>query len=294
MRRRELLTGALAGAFHSLVGGKPGAMAGTPTPEEANRRMVELRQKAIAAFPFERIEVLGNEALTTWERLKAGGRGCPVVLGNDDAVVTLMDVFDDPRPGRTAAEMLAAADRIRHPDDLVAHRDHEKAESREYLKKALEQSPDDPLLKMMSREPRPPELGEWPTEPAPSPGLSVAIDIVSGAPHQKVHIALIPTDDWTTIPAHLRWGAWNGCPPPEYHVVALRSWRDRFGAELVGLSSDTMNLRVTRQPQTRSEALELAQEQYVYCSDIVDQGVGTLSALAANSMASEWWYFWWD
>jgi hypothetical protein len=105
---------------------------------------------------------------------------------------------------------------------------------------------------------------------------------------------LVPTDDWTTVPAHLRWGGWNACPAPEYHIAALRAWRDRFGAELVGLAFDTMNLRVARRPQTRPEALDIAREQYLYCSDIVDQGVGTLSALAATLMASDWWFFWWD
>jgi len=65
-------------------------------------------------------------------------------------------------------------------------------------------------------------------------------------------------------------------------------------AELVGLSHDVMNVRVQRRPRTREAALELAREQYVYCSDIVDQGVQTLSALAAVLMESDWWYFWWD
>jgi len=55
-----------------------------------------------------------------------------------------------------------------------------------------------------------------------------------------------------------------------------------------------MNVRVQSRPPTREAALELAREQYVYCSDIVDQGVQTLSALAAVLMQSAWWYFWWD
>src|SRR5262249_5046813 len=110
----------------------------------------------------------------------------------------------------------------------------------------------------------------------------------------KVHIAIIPTDDWTTIPAYLNWGGWNACPHPEYHIAALRSWRDRFGAELVGLSFDVMNLRVARRPATREAALELAREQYFYCGDIVDQGTGTLSRLAATLMTDDWWFFWWD
>jgi hypothetical protein len=67
----------------------------------------------------------------------------------------------------------------------------------------------------------------------------------------------------------------------------LRSWRDRFGGELIGLSHDVMNIRGNRKPDTRDTALDLAREQYVYCSDIVDQGVETLSALAAVLMQSE-------
>jgi hypothetical protein len=77
-------------------------------------------------------------------------------------------------------------------------------------------------------------------------------------------------------------------------VAALRSWRDRFGAELVGLGFDTMNLRVARRPQTRAEALELAREQDLYSQDLVDQVAGTLSHLAADLMTHEWWFFWWD
>jgi hypothetical protein len=55
-----------------------------------------------------------------------------------------------------------------------------------------------------------------------------------------------------------------------------------------------MNIRVKSRPPTRKAALELAREQYVYCSDIVEQGAQTLSALAAMLMGSGWWYFWWD
>jgi len=40
--------------------------------------------------------------------------------------------------------------------------------------------------------------------------------------------------------------------------------------------------------------MELAKEQYIFCNDIVDQGVGTVSALAATLLDSNYWYFWWD
>jgi hypothetical protein len=73
-------------------------------------------------------------------------------------------------------------------------------------------------------------------------------------------------------------------------ALAARIW----GAELIGLGSDTINLRVSRKPGTREEALELARAQYVYCNDIIDQGVGSYRELAAGLMASDWWFFWWD
>jgi len=270
-------------------------MADEPTPEETRRRA---RERAIASFPFERVEVAGDRALAQWEQLHAAGRGSAVVLGEDEEIRALMDLFSDTAPRVTVAEILAAADRIRHPEDLLAAQALERANSLTHMKRFIETQEEAAraaMLRDLEQDgPREPEVGEWPDEAPASVGLSVAFDILSKRPLERVHIALIPTDDWTTIPAHLFWGGWNACPGPESHVAALRSWRERFGAELVGLSFDTMNLRVKRRPQTRAEALELAREQYVYCEDIIDQGVGTLSQLAAALMANDWWYFWWD
>jgi hypothetical protein len=79
-------------------------------------------------------------------------------------------------------------------------------------------------------------------------------------------------------------------------VAALRSWRDRFGVELVGLGDDSMNLRASRRPATKEEALALAREMNAWCPDLLDQlyTPRTYSTLAAALMANEWWYFWWD
>jgi hypothetical protein len=138
-----------------------------------------------------------------------------------------------------------------------------------------------------------PATGEWPAVPEAGPGLMVGQDD-HGRPLPKVHILVLPTRDGTAVPAFLKWGGWNANPPPELHVAALRSWRDRHGAELVGISNDVLDLRVTRRPGTREAALALAREQSVYCGDIVLQGVGTLAPLAAILTASDWWHFWWD
>jgi hypothetical protein len=235
----------------------------------------------MAALRYERVTVPGEQALQEWERLKETGRGWPVVIGGDEDLERIADQFTmlDPEvsgvagPGPAALaprEILALSERIDFPGDL---RRWPGAYQSEDL-----QAP----------------TGDWPSEVGSNPmTLSVAIDLASGRPHERVHILLLPTQSGWEVPAFLRWGGWNACPPPEYHVAALRRWHVRFGAELVGMNGDALNVRA-RRPTTRREAIALAREQYGYCPDIVDQGAGTLSALAASLMASDWWYFWWD
>jgi len=261
MERRGLLGSVLAlaaGWFARPAGAQDGQAA-------------EARAKALAAFPFPRITVPGTEALATWERLRREGKGWPVIVGDDEALLMIAEVLEG-NAGQSTAAILAAADRTRLPAAL------EKAF-------AEENGGDMPGL----------ELGEWPApRRAEQPGLTVASDILTGKPFARCHIVMVPAADGSEVPAYLRWGAWNACPPPEVHVALLRQWKQRYGAELVGLSGDVLNLRAARRPTTRDAALALAREQYLYCPDIVDQGVGALRPLAASLMESDWWFFWWD
>jgi hypothetical protein len=240
-----------------------------------------------ANFPYEIVETDGQSALALWEELKNAGRGAPVVLG--DELENLLFPFDPIERAqlKPIEEILAEAAAIDFPDDLFKLRRDEHAAAVAYFKNTA--SPAE-----FADEDHDAPLGEWPTEASSSLGLSVAYDILTGKPRSKVHIALIPTEDPTAIPAYMRWGNWNECPPAAYHVAAPRAWRDLYGAELIGLGPDTINLRVSRKLATRDEALELARAQYAYCNDIIDQGVGSYRALAAVLMADDWWYFWWD
>lgn len=268
-----------------LLGRAPGgtpslAKAQRQSPEEIARRAQERLDAALSHFPFELHQVAGKDAMAKWRELKAANKGVPVVLAADSGLENLLEPFAPGamQPGfsadRPVEAILAAAEKIRFPEDLFATR---KSDAAEYGMEEQEEP-----------------LGEWPDDVAAGPELTVATEILSGRPSDKVYVALIPTDDWTTIPAYLRWGGWNENPGPEWHVAALRSWRDRYGVELVGLSSDVLNLTVVRKPQSRDEALALAREQYAYCADIVDQGVGTINHLAKGLMAYDWWFFWWD
>lgn len=267
-------------------------------------------------FPYERVETTGARALAEWTRLRTAGRGWPVVVGSDEDFLRIAEAVvgfpGDPSPSRTPQEILVAASMLQHPEALRSLREAEHAQSQAYIQEMLRnpearfptviqggvQQSDEEARAEYQRYAEEgyqgAEVGEWPSVPPQSAGLSIASDILTGKPYERVHIVLAPTPNSYEAPAYLKWGGWNACPFPEHHVAAMRSWHARYGAELVGMSGDVVNLRLSQRPRTREEAISLAREQYEYCNDLIDQGVGTLSNLAAGLMADDWWYFWWD
>jgi hypothetical protein len=95
-------------------------------------------------------------------------------------------------------------------------------------------------------------------------------------------------------PCFLRIGNWNAVPKAQEHAAIFKYWQEKFGASVACIADDVIELTVIRPAATRDEALALARQQYVYCADIVDQGVGSIEALAATLIGSTVWYFWWD
>ncbi len=282
----------------------PGGNAG-----EIERRERALRARALAAFPYQRVEAEGRDAFATWHLLKTQGRGVPVVVGGDDDLARVAEALLPSRKPRRPEAILAAAAKLDFPDGLAALRRREAEEAHDAALKAWREHPDDPgftftelnengeqrtLSKAESWQrllapPQEPVLGDWPAAATPQQGLSVVRDVPTGKLLDKVHIVLLPANDGTEAPAFLNWGGWNTCPPPEYHVAALRAWRARYGAELVGMGGYALDLAVAARPPSRDDALALAREQTLYCS-----GDRTLRALALDLMGDDWWSFWWD
>ena len=74
-----------------------------------------------------------------------------------------------------------------------------------------------------------------------------------------------------------------------------RSWYERFGAEVVAVSGDTVEMRVTRPAGGEEACRALAREQFLYSGgDLVFQGAETLGTLASLLNGSGYWFFWWD
>ncbi|WP_177184913.1 DUF4253 domain-containing protein [Sphingobium sp. YR768] len=289
MMRRNFLAMLMAAVTTFLNGSRQNARAasndGNISPVDAASAM---QQRMRAALPYRYVTVAGEEALTEWTRLRNSGEGWPVVIGDDEALDRIAEqfsledsaVFAQPANASvssppTPAEIIAASSVVKTPEIFE-----------QLWRDGYGSDPEDDGM---------PDEGAWPSSTADvQPGFTIASDILTGRPLTHVHILIIPTLNSYEVPAYLRWGNWNACPSPEIHVAAMRYWHDRYGAELIGINGDTINMRVARRPKTREEALNLARHQFFYCADIVYQGTDTLAPLAAGLMESDWWFFWWD
>lgn len=77
-------------------------------------------------------------------------------------------------------------------------------------------------------------------------------------------------------------------------AAVVRSWEDRFGARLVGMGFNTLDLSVAAPPVTMEHALHVAAEHWTFCPDSVVYSAGTLRDYAAKIRESNAWSFWWD
>jgi hypothetical protein len=97
-------------------------------------------------------------------------------------------------------------------------------------------------------------------------------------------------------PADLGWGGpLNYANDTARFSAVLRSWEDRFGAQVVGMGPDTLYLSVAAPPVDLDHALHVAAEHFAFCPDNVWQSAtDTLPAYAAALVDLAWWSFWWD
>jgi hypothetical protein len=221
------------------------------------------------------VDVPGAEALDSWQRLRdlvPETRRWPILAGDMEEVPK---VFEQLGHGFDPAVTLAASRGI----DPVAW--------------ALDLRESDPELYDPPRE-EPALRDRVFREIGPRHEVMLHLDVDLGRPVDRAGIVLVPTVRSWEAPAYLNYGGWNECPDPEIHVAFLRRWHERYGAELVSIGPDVMEVAVSRPVADRETALALADEQFLYAYDIVAQGAETLDRLAAHLLRATIWYFWWD
>jgi hypothetical protein len=134
----------------------------------------------------------------------------------------------------------------------------------------------------------------WPDTDIEPTQLSVHLESAGGPLRQEVVIGLVPTSRSWEVPAFVGFGGWNECPEGAVHVAIHEKWHRDYGSDVASLTSDVIECTVERLPGNRTEAMQLAREQFLYCPDLVHQGTQSLEQLAALLMYSKVWYFWWD
>lgn len=221
-------------------------------------------------FPYPTAELTGDVALESWHRMRAAGirEGFyPVIVGNLSDLESLSESAS--QTGINPRDTIVSGITSDAAACLAARRESDP--------ETYEDLPE----------------GEWPDAPTQHEPV-VHLEMPSGIPKERVFIAKIPTTVPYEVPAFLRFGGWNDCPLPEQHVTLLKHWHEQYGAEILSLTADTIECFVARPPSSPEQALALANEQVVYCSDILFQGVENLNALAASLLNARHWFFWWD
>jgi len=219
-------------------------------------------------LPFPFIQVSGDKVLEELHKLrKANKDKTPVILGSPDEVRKYL--YFGEKDTRTVQSILQKAEKI----DVNKWFEERKAKDKNYYT---------------------PPKGEWPVEESFPMEIQGHKDILSNKPKDKVIIGIIPTGNSWEIFAHLKWGGWNDCPMPEEHVAIFKYWFQKYKASPVSVVGDIVEAVVEKAPETKDQALNIANEQFIYDTDIVYQGTLSVEKLGKGLLNSNVWYFWWD
>lgn len=108
-------------------------------------------------------------------------------------------------------------------------------------------------------------------------------------------LGLVTVERPGDVPAALGWlGAVNRTQDVAALSAVLRSWEERYGAMLVVLGFDALELSVGAPPTTENRALRVAAEHRAFCLDSFAYQPGSLRNSALPLIASPIWRFWWD
>lgn len=99
-------------------------------------------------------------------------------------------------------------------------------------------------------------------------------------------LALIPAGRPANVPASL---GWSGIGPLS---AMLRSWENRFGATMVTLGADVLELAVAAPPRSLYRALLVATEHRAFCPEAAGQE--SLRELAKGLVNRRFWHFRWS
>lgn len=218
-------------------------------------------------LPFEYLVLPGEQVAQALAQRSVPGHCVPVILGEPARVADLVANL----PGSGSFEQVMQQGLLLDVDDWLAQR---RSEDPELFEVEGEAPPTDTLQ-------------------AVEPHQAVR-DIGFNRFLPEVVVGLVQVAQPWQVAAVLRPGGWNECPEPAVQLAFFKRWHERYGAVVTAVAGDVIEFQLSNPPQSFSEARKLAEEQFVYCTDIVHQGVGSVDNLATTLRGARNWYFWWD
>ncbi len=109
--------------------------------------------------------------------------------------------------------------------------------------------------------------------------------------HGPDRVAIMKTSDPYAYLAVVRTDGVNYDIDHAQVIARYRELTKRYGLLLVGAGQDWLEAKFSRQPE---DWKVFAKEVYAFCPDIVDQGTGTVEALAHEMRRTNTIYLWWD
>jgi hypothetical protein len=105
------------------------------------------------------------------------------------------------------------------------------------------------------------------------------------------NIGVLKTTDKYTVLKQIATDAINYDITNDSLISIIKSFDRKYSLELIGTSGDWCEFIIHNEPKSWTQ---FAKEVYKVCPDVVDQGAGTLQALADEMKRTKRLYFWWD
>jgi hypothetical protein len=105
------------------------------------------------------------------------------------------------------------------------------------------------------------------------------------------NIGILKTTDKYTVLQQIRTDGINWDITNDSLISIVKTFDKKYSLELIGASGDWCEFVIHKEPKNW---IQFAKEVYKVCPDVVDQGAGTVEALADEMKKTKRLYFWWD
>lgn len=105
------------------------------------------------------------------------------------------------------------------------------------------------------------------------------------------NIGILKTTDKYTVLKQIATDGINWDITNDSLISIIKTFDKKYSLELIGASGDWCEFIIHNDPKNW---IQFAKEVYKVCPDVVDQGTGTVEALADEMKNTKRLYFWWD